>query len=107
MFTVMNLQEITATVKKQLNITVCCRLLDTGKNEILTIDLYSNRKKTFEKLCSLGTLYAIRNGNEFKKPILTYKTFCKHLETKQRVTVYVASTGVFAGRYALQIIPIQ
>lgn len=103
----MNYQEITATVKKKLNVIVVNRILDKGKSEIVTTEVYSNRIKVYNYFNSLGTCYAIRKGNEFKRPLLTYKTFTEYIRNGEAHFIYVASTGSFAGRYLVQIITVK
>lgn len=103
----MSYTEITATVKKKLNIIVVNRILDKGKNEILITECYSNRIKVYKHFCNLGTCYAIRNGNEFKRPLLTYKTFTEYIRNGDPQIIHVASTGIFAGRYLVQIITVK
>jgi hypothetical protein len=100
-------QEITATVKKKLNVIVVSRILDKGKTEIVSQAVYSNRIKVYEGFCEMGTCYAIRKGNEFKRPLLTYKTFTEYIRNGEAKFVHVASTGVFAGRYLVQIITVK
>lgn len=103
----MNYQEITATVKKKLNVIVVNRVLDKGKSEIVTTEVYSNRIKLYQHFCNLGTCYAIRKANEFKRPLLTYKTFTEYIRNGEAHFIYVASTGSFAGRYLIQIITVK
>lgn len=103
----MSYDEITATVKKKLNVIVVNRILDKGKSEIVSTEVYSNRIKVYNYFCSLGTCYAIRKGNEFKRPLLTYKTFTEYIRNGEAQYVYVASTGVFAGRYLIQIVSVK
>ena len=103
----MNYNEITATVKKKLKVIVVNRILDKGKGEIVTTEVFSNRIKLYKYFCSLGTCYAIRKGNEFKRPLLTYKTFTEYIRNCEAQYIYVASTGVFAGRYLVQIITVK
>lgn len=103
----MNFENITATVKKKINVIVVSRILDKGRNEIINVDVYSNRIKVYKIFCNLGTCYAIRNGNEFKRPLLTYKTFTEYIRDGSAQYIYVASTGNFAGRYLVQIITVK
>jgi len=103
----MSYEEITATVKKRLNVIVVSRILDKGKSEIIAQEVYSNRIKVYESFCKMGTCYAIRKGNEFKRPLLTYKTFTEYIRNGEAQYIHVASTGVFAGRYLVQILKVK
>jgi hypothetical protein len=103
----MNFENITATVKKKLNVIIVSRILDKGKSEIVSQEVYTNRIKVYNYFCSKGTCYAIRKGNEFKRPLLTYKTFTEYIRNGEPQYVYVASTGSFAGRYLVQIITVK
>jgi hypothetical protein len=103
----MNLETITATVKKKLNVIVVSRILDKGKSEIVSQEVYSNRIKVYQGFCNKGTCYAIRTRNEFKRPLLTYKTFTEYIRNGEAKYIYVASTGNFAGRYLVQIITVK
>jgi len=105
----MTLEEITKPVRKQVKTMLVIRVLDQGKHELLEAVAYSNRKKVYDLFCSMGTVYAIRKGNEFKRPLLTYKTFCEYMkgDPEQFKRLYIASTGVFAGRYLVKLIQIK
>jgi hypothetical protein len=103
----MNYEEITATVKKRLNVIVVTRVTDKGKNEITSQEVFSNRIKVYENFNKLGTCYAIRIGNEFRRPLLTYKTFTEYIRSGEAKYIYVASTGTFSGRYLIQILTVK
>jgi hypothetical protein len=92
--------DITDPVKIDRYFTLCTRLTD--KLSLVYVDtfLFGSKTKCYRYLCSLGTVYAKRSGNEFRRPLLTYKTFCEY--TKKDCLVHVASTGTFAGRFMIQ-----
>jgi len=92
--------ELTDQVKIDRCFTLCTRLTDKGALIYVDSLLFGSKTKTYKYLCSLGTAYAIRSGNEFRRPLLTYKTFCEY--TKKDSLIFVASTGVFAGRFMIQ-----
>jgi hypothetical protein len=93
----------TPPVRKTDKCILVLRLCDTGKHLIEQTDVYTNRTKVYKYLSSLGTVYASRNGNNFNKPLLTYKTFTQHLNKCAPLVVHVAGTGAFLGRYLISI----
>jgi hypothetical protein len=96
--------DYTQPEKRERKVTLCTRVHDTKQMNFITTIPFGSRTKCYKWLNSQGTVYAIRNGNEFRRPLLTYKTFCKYLETND--LVHVASTGNFAGRYIIRILHI-
>jgi hypothetical protein len=92
--------EIPQAEKIERNFTLCTRLTDKGALVYVESLLFGSKTKCYKYLCSLGTVYAIRSGNEFRRPLLTYKTFCEYSKTDCRF--YVASTGTFSGRFLIQ-----
>ena len=92
--------DITDQVKIDRYFTLCTRLTD--KLSLIYVDtfLFGSKTKCYRYLSTLGTIYAKRIGNEFRRPLLTYKTFCEY--TKKDCLVHVASTGAFAGRFMIQ-----
>jgi hypothetical protein len=97
---VMNYTEITPVEKIERNFTLCTRLTDKGALVYVENLLFGSKTKCYRYLCNLGTVYAIRSGNEFRRPLLTYKTFCEY--TKKDCLLFIASTGSFAGRFIIQ-----
>lgn len=93
----------TPPVRKTDKCILVLRLSDTGKHLIEQTDVYTNRLKVYNYLSNLGTVYASRNGNNFNKPLLTYKTFTQHLNKTCPLVVHVAGTGNFAGRFLISI----
>jgi hypothetical protein len=93
----------TQPVRKTDKCLLVIRLSDTGKHLLEQTDVFTNRKKVYEFLSACGTVYASRNGNNFNKPLLTYKTFTEHLKKTTPLIVHIAGTGVFAGRYYITI----
>lgn len=100
----MMLQDLTFTEKIRRNVTLCTKLHDNKQMNFINTIPFGSRTKCYKWLTHQGTVYAIRKGNEFRKPLLTYKTFCKYLEKNE--LVHVASTGHFAGRYIIRIMNI-
>jgi hypothetical protein len=92
--------DITTPVKIDRCFTLCIRLND--KSALVYVDslLFGSKTKCYKYLCSLGTVYAKRFGNEFRRPLLSYKTFCEYI--KKDSLVHVASTGSFAGRFIIK-----
>ena len=92
--------DYTPTVNLPRSFTICTRLTD--KLSLVYVDtyLFGSKTKCYKYLCSLGTVYGKRSGNEFRRPLLTYKTFCEFL--KKENLVHVASTGTFAGRFIIK-----
>ena len=93
----------TQPVRKTDNCILVVRLTDKGTHLIEQTDVFTNRKKVYEFLTAYGTVYASRHGNNFNKPLLTYKTFTEHLKKTVPLIVHIAGTGVFAGRYYIRI----
>jgi len=100
----MMLEELLKPRKNKFKITLCARVNDTGSPILIECLPFTNRRKCYLHLQNLGTVYAIRKGNEFKRPLLTYETFTRLIKNGDPVMVYVASTGIFAGRYRIQIL---
>jgi hypothetical protein len=92
--------DITNTVKIERCFTLCTRLTDSGTLVYVETLLFGSKTKCYRYLCNLGTVYAFRSGKEFRRPLLTYKTFCEY--TKKDCLLFVASTGAFAGRFFIQ-----
>lgn len=92
--------DFSQTVKIERCFTICTRLSDTHSQIFVDNILFGSKTKCYRYLCSIGTVYAKRSGNEFRKPLLTYKTFCEYI--KKDCLVHVASTGTFAGRFMIQ-----
>jgi len=100
-----SLNEIIAT--KPRVCTICTKVADTGREVLLKHYVFSNSKKCYEFLCTLGTIYARRSGNAFSRPLMNFSTFNHHYKKEYRLTVHVAKTGSFAGRYIIEKMVIQ
>lgn len=94
--------ENTETVIIPRSFTLCTRVTDKSALVYVESWLFGSKTKCYKYLCSLGTVYAKRSGNEFRRPLLTYKTFSVFLKTDKDCIVHVASTGSFAGRFIIQ-----
>jgi hypothetical protein len=99
----MNYNDITKPVKRPLNVLVVNQLSGKGTNQVISIDVFSNRIKLYNFFCAMGTCYAKKNGQSFSRPLLTYKTFTEYIRDGEAHLVHVAGTGVFAGTYLVQI----
>jgi hypothetical protein len=103
----MNYDDITQTVKKKLNVLVVNQLSYKSQSKIIYTEVFSNRIKLYNFFNGLGTCYAKKMGNQFKRPLLTYKTFTEYIRSGDAVYIHVASTGVFSGSYLVQIITVK
>ena len=100
-----SLNEIIAT--KPRVCTLCTKVNDTGREVLIKHCVFSNSKKVYEYLNTLGTIYARRSGNAFSRPLMNFSTFNHHYKKEYRLTVHVAKTGSFAGRYIIEKMVIQ
>lgn len=94
------IQDINTPVKRTLNVLVVNQITQKG---ISQIEVFSNRIKLYNFFCELGTCYAKKNGQQFSRPLLTYKTFTEYIRNGKPHFIHVASTGVFSGTYLVQI----
>lgn len=99
--------DITKPVKRTLNVLVVNQVSFNSQNKIINIEVFSNRIKLYNFFCGLGTCYAKKNGQQFSRPLLTYKTFTEYIRNGEAHFVHVASTGVFSGSYLVQIKPVK
>jgi hypothetical protein len=99
--------DITKPVKRTLNVLVVNQVSFSSQNKIINIEVFSNRIKLYNFFCGLGTCYAKKNGQQFSRPLLTYKTFTEYIRNGEAYFVHVASTGVFSGSYLVQIKPVK
>ena len=81
------------------NFTLCVNLLDKPQPVYVDTFLFGSKTSCFAYLTKHGTIYGKKNAGEFRKPLLTYKSFWEHLKKDQ--LVYVASTGVFYGKFLI------
>lgn len=104
---VMMYEELIQPVKRKFKIALCCRVNDTGSPLLIECLPFTNRRKCYLWLQSMGTVYAERKGNEFRRPLLTYETFTRLIKKGDPQLLHVAKTGVFAGRYYVQILDLK
>jgi hypothetical protein len=103
----MNYEDITKTVKKKVNVLVVNQLSLRSQAKIIHTEVFSNRIKLFNFFNGLGVCYKKKNGNNFSRPIVTYKSFAEYIRNGEANYIHVASTGVFSGTYLVQIITVK